>query len=553
MDMTHEKLDPKVEDEISKVLKEGRVDKNVKPDGKGKEPCLLMDVERIIAFTDDLLPTKAMEASLWLVAVSTGARAITASNVLLSDIGSVILSDNGTTYLLKIKFRVTKGDPYWNHDVTLEGMLDEKSNTDPVYWINQHLQTSFGLSLNNRSKWILSETEKKLKLWDLSKDNMTQYLRRRAQNAGYPHDLFSFHSFRGGFMSSTMISMGINAHGRDSAIMYTAAVAGWIPNSKAQLRYCKNAVTSTVVSTRLADPEHSQSEVVDKALLGIEAFHNINLNEDFTKEIDIRKAIHSVRDAFKEKIKVDEIKEKTESETKRKREDYKRRTWKNAVSAYVKKNEEMEKEASEIYTKHKNYKSLRTRFATVLNVRVKVGIKHLIERVKNEDKIETIVDELTGLVGDEIEGKKEMRKHNKKAKFNCPEAFAREKDEKGQRKRIKWTEEEDEKLKEMVQKHYSFIEMAKELKGRFPNDCRDRLRNLKILENWKIENATFKKMKKRRVFEILKDDDDSDNNDDENDDDEFIDDDELRNSCKPTLKRRKIDEFNDLDVEDYDL
>lgn len=71
---------------LTQALKDIKKSPSQRRNAVGKEPAITEDVERIIYLTPDGLPTKAEEASLWLTSVSTGARAVTCSNVKIGDI-----------------------------------------------------------------------------------------------------------------------------------------------------------------------------------------------------------------------------------------------------------------------------------------------------------------------------------------------------------------------------------------------------------------------------------------------------------------------------------
>ena len=57
--------------------------------GEGKNPCLLQDLVRIFESMPSALPTKKEEISLFLYAISCGARASTCADVRLQDIERV--------------------------------------------------------------------------------------------------------------------------------------------------------------------------------------------------------------------------------------------------------------------------------------------------------------------------------------------------------------------------------------------------------------------------------------------------------------------------------
>ena len=120
-----------------------RSDHNAGPGGK--EPILAVDIERVIMHTPELLPTRCEEASLWLFALTVGARAITCTHVLIKDILAVYISPVTGKYLIQINQKVVKGNYNANHEVTLEGRVDIYNPTDFVFWFNRHLKKEFGL------------------------------------------------------------------------------------------------------------------------------------------------------------------------------------------------------------------------------------------------------------------------------------------------------------------------------------------------------------------------------------------------------------------------
>jgi hypothetical protein len=110
-------------------------------------------------------------------------------------LGPLSAQPKETKYLVKIRQRTSKGLPDWNHIVTLEGSITEASSTDFVYWLEQHLETSFGLSLTE-FPWHLTTEEKLMKLWPWKKETMSRKFAKRAIQAGFPKGLLSYHSLR---------------------------------------------------------------------------------------------------------------------------------------------------------------------------------------------------------------------------------------------------------------------------------------------------------------------------------------------------------------------
>jgi hypothetical protein len=140
--------------------------------------------------------------------------------------------DGEKMWLVQILYVTTKGNPRWNHRVTLEGDLEDPSCA--VSHLYRHL-CDLGLDLTAFRNWQLNEEQAEQSLWQLSKETMRyvamdwnflfsndfvlsllstawsdSFVRTRfkaaAEKAGYPMELFSFHSLRAGFICSAMIN-----------------------------------------------------------------------------------------------------------------------------------------------------------------------------------------------------------------------------------------------------------------------------------------------------------------------------------------------------------
>ncbi len=72
------------------------------------------------------------------------------------------------------------------------------SETNFVYWLNQHLMKNFQISLESIVQNGIPSTKTGAKLWLWTKNNMSHKFRYRAYLAGYPDKYFSFHSLRSG-------------------------------------------------------------------------------------------------------------------------------------------------------------------------------------------------------------------------------------------------------------------------------------------------------------------------------------------------------------------
>lgn len=245
------------------------------PDGKA--PATLSDVKIIIEKTPEGVPTKAAESSLWLFALTTGARAITCFNVQVCDIINVISKAGSGNVLIQILLRVTKGNQNWGHTVTVEGDPKKKSNLNIAFWLNEHLKQRFGLQLESFHMW--PEQPNFANIWSWSKDSMRQLFKTRADFAGFPYTKFSFHSLRAGFICTAIMNAGISNDAIKAVLEHTAYVAGWVPGQTAQMRYVKDCVKRSIVSSRLVlSAEELESDgIVDKVLTTSENFHNIKL------------------------------------------------------------------------------------------------------------------------------------------------------------------------------------------------------------------------------------------------------------------------------------
>lgn len=247
----------------------------------GKAPAIYADVEYIIKCIPEGLLKKAEEAALFLMAVSTGARAVTCANIQLGDILSVNrengLAENSSIRLIQVRFRRCKGINDWDHIVALRGDTNVRNELDIVYWLEQHLNQNFGVSLHARGTW--PEGVKTKPLWDISTESMRTRFKSRAMAAGYPVDLFGFHSLRSGFLCSAVINASTNPNniGGTTGIMeHAAAIGGWRPFGRSQRRYLKTAIKSIMVCTELVMPNrsgNSSGSLVATSLITPEAFH----------------------------------------------------------------------------------------------------------------------------------------------------------------------------------------------------------------------------------------------------------------------------------------
>eukprot|EP00770_Monocercomonoides_exilis_P016027 MONOS_15978.1-p1 / transcript=MONOS_15978.1 / gene=MONOS_15978 / organism=Monocercomonoides_exilis_PA203 / gene_product=unspecified product / transcript_product=unspecified product / location=Mono_scaffold01440:307-3226(-) / protein_length=973 / sequence_SO=supercontig / SO=protein_coding / is_pseudo=false len=245
-----------------------------------KQPLIVTDLEWILKCYPDWVVEKPLEASLFLFALSTGARAHTCSHIRLQDIVRVFCKENSSFVKVTINLECGKGVRGDDHCVTVEGDIAYKSTLNIVWWLEQFLVEEYGLSLTEFDEWDLGQLGPQY-LWGIRKGAMRVRLQKRAKQAGYPENIFGFHSLRSGFICSALIKGRSDPSKKDSIIEATALVGNWQAGSAAQWNYVKETEKSIVVASRLLVPNEDveSDELFDKSLTEPSVYHNIKLNE----------------------------------------------------------------------------------------------------------------------------------------------------------------------------------------------------------------------------------------------------------------------------------
>ena len=236
---------------IKSKLRSLQLDPHVKKEGKGKEPLCWFDVLELISRIPDSFGTKDMEASLFLFALQTGSRACTCGGITWGDI--IHYEDDETSGASRIIIlqRITKGNQNWNHKVKLEGFLNEPNNGDFIYFFERHTKKTLHKSIKDVAQGNIPEHLKREHVWNLSLDAMRERLKTRLIQAGFPANHFSFHSFRSGFICSSLLLAGRDPAQQGSVLDHTAFIAGWVPYGRAQKRYVKSVAEVMIVASRL--------------------------------------------------------------------------------------------------------------------------------------------------------------------------------------------------------------------------------------------------------------------------------------------------------------
>jgi hypothetical protein len=86
---------------------------------------------------------------------------------------------------------------------------------------------------------------------------MSQLFKSRAECAGFPRGMLSFHSLRSGFLCTAFMKTGTDRNMQQAILEHIAFVGGWAPAGRAQLRYMKTTAKKTIVASRLT-VDHDQ-------------------------------------------------------------------------------------------------------------------------------------------------------------------------------------------------------------------------------------------------------------------------------------------------------
>jgi hypothetical protein len=389
-----------VNDHLSQALKDLKNKRKDLLTSQGKDAAIIDDVIHIIASTPDGHPTKAEEASCWLAAVYTGARAITVAHVLLKDISYVHREESGLV-IVQIQYRVTKGNAHWNQIVSLEGHLTKRSDHDPIFWLSTHLRETFGLDLDKLSSWRGSGVDLTAKLWRWNEMAVSMTFKSRSISSGFPKGLHSFHSLRAGFICSALLKAGSSKESVAAVLETTAFVAGWAPGQRAQMRYVKATVRKTIVGNRMVMPIDEDLPVVERSLGTSMAFHALETEPVPTWPIETNyRSFHDRMDrTIKEGLNGAEDDRLVD------------RCWREAYSEFVLGRPDLEGIARIEYSQCDGWLSSRTKMATEKTVRMKVGRQCIADELnKDYGLLESFLKQFTDLISP-VKGRGMIQQH----------------------------------------------------------------------------------------------------------------------------------------------
>ena len=241
------------------LLRKFRSDKEMKKPRGGMEPIIPDDVSRMVDVMDKgLLITPAL-ASLFNFAMATGARGNSCGEVRLCDLGPLYDNPDGTS-LLVVRIVKLKARPHETLQLSLAGRVEIESTIDVLYWMDQHLQRNFQITLrelvSSNKEDAAPRTEK---LWPYSTDSMTRYVKSRLEAAGIPPSKFGFHSFRSGFMAACLIQAEKKGESIEDVLTRVAIITGWRPLDRVQFQYLRDAVRRRMVTTDMIGTTKTES------------------------------------------------------------------------------------------------------------------------------------------------------------------------------------------------------------------------------------------------------------------------------------------------------
>ena len=226
-------------------------DPTMKPRRGGMLPIIPDDVSRMVEAMDFRDPKSYALAALFTFALSTGARGNSCSNVRLCDLGPLYEKDDSSC-LLVVTIVKLKGRPTEKLQLTLAGSLTVRSPVDVVYWLNQHLVHTFHVSLPKLLETPESSgVNYQSLLWPYSTDAMTQYVKSRLEAGGMSSEQFGFHSFRSGFLASSLIQGEKRGEPISDVLVRCALVTGWKALGSVEFSYIREAARRRILPTNM--------------------------------------------------------------------------------------------------------------------------------------------------------------------------------------------------------------------------------------------------------------------------------------------------------------
>jgi hypothetical protein len=483
----NEKISTELAQYLSNAMRDVRRTKKSSMVTKGKDAAIGKDVERIIELVPENHVEKASEASAWLCALYTGARAITITSVLLMDILAVFKpssEENSDRVIVRINFRRTKGMNAWNHVISIEGRMRTPGPMDFVYFLNRHLYLYFGVKLEDYESWSEKLTPEQLhtNLWRWNTDSIRELFKKRCEYAGYKSGLLSFHSLRAGFICTAIIQAGTNKEQVAAILEHTAYVAGWSPMGNEQNRYVKETVKRAIVCNRLVYSEPTEAgggstdrrTVIEAGLTDPQQFHCLKkpLQGKWPREFETLDTFCGQLQAY---MTARGIKRHLQPRVYRE-------ILRVIYSKFCQSNEDLLLKAKRRATRSK-YWAFRERRHGILSVACARTGRWAIQRrlLQGTHSIPGTILEISQYIEEDTASDKEVASKQGCVLTEGERPMNESSGKKASRKRIMWTDTETNKLLSMQARECTWSEIARELPLRTPCDCKDRYRNILAL------------------------------------------------------------------------
>jgi hypothetical protein len=497
---------------LSNAMRDVRRSKKTGLNKHGKDAAIAKDIKRIISLTPRTHVERSSEASAWLCALYTGARALTMAAVLLGDIIGVTIPDRSKPdeVIVRIRFTRTKGLSAWNHVVSIEGHLTLENDMDFVYHLNRHLYLTFGVYLQGYELWttILRPEQLETVLWRWNANSMREVFKKRAEYAGYPRGMLAFHSLRAGFICSAIIKAGTDRQQVAAVLEHTAYVAGWTPLGRAQMHYVKDSVKRTIVSNRLVGGwgdlrgghgEKTDSDptpaVVEELLTEPRIFHSIRgvFEERWPGNFKSQDIFCRQLDPFVR------VRDGTYRENK---EAYCSLLGRIYVK-FCKSSVRLAREAEEYADEHFEPKDVDRCQQSLNRAYAKIGREELARKlVSGQNSIPGMIKRLRRYIPVNI---KRIKKRRGGESIARP-LYEKEECIRAARRRRIWTEEECSILKQMVEENRGWSEISRKLAFRTACDCKDKHRNiLRAEQRMGKERERKRKRERERKMERVRD------------------------------------------------
>ena len=289
-----EAVKDRVKQKIASMVKNGEVSQEQIPREKGAEPITSFDLQYIASVYPIGCRDRAQIMAWCAVGLNTGARGVSMESAMWEDVTIATPVAARPDYKqITLVWRKTKGDPSWNHPVTLEGSISDYRGSNAVYWLSELVKHRLCGFFGNADEVKFDQSL--IKNGTLSgqvfeaadgspavKSTISGRLGTVGIYCGYPAGMLSNHGLRAGFLCESLLKSAVNPKEEvrvHEVWQRCALVAGWsLNNSRNMQKYCKQAFLRCIVSSRLVQGGGNADDEVIANLVGIGCVAKNRLN-----------------------------------------------------------------------------------------------------------------------------------------------------------------------------------------------------------------------------------------------------------------------------------